>query len=453
MHRNGKSDTPSIPSAGAVTLSLAPTALTPDERRITLVIAAVQFINILDFMMVMPLGPDFARALDIPAAHIGYIGGSYTAAAAVAGLIGSMLLDRFDRRRALAVAMAGLIVSTALGGLAWDFPSLLATRVLAGLFGGPAVAVAIATVTDRVAPQRRGQAMGIVMSAFSLAAIAGVPVGLELALYGGWRAPFFAVALAGLVVAVAAIAILPPQRGHLAAGLGSGPGSGVGTGAWVRMTALLSRRAVWLAYATVALVQIQQFMIIPNIAAYVQGNLGFPRDHLSLVYLTGGTLSFFTARWAGRLVDRHGSTPVTFAATAGLCVVIFTAFIGYRPWMPVLGLFPFFMMFVGIRMVANGAAFSRVPEPQERAGFMALVSAVQHLSSAFGAFLSAEILTNAPDGRLEHVSTMAGISIVLGLAVPLLTLWLEQATRPAVIVPVPQTAVADTVLDGEGQSR
>lgn len=433
-------------------MSLAPksaAALTPNERRITLVIAAVQFINILDFMMVMPLGPDFARALDIPAAHIGYIGGSYTAAAALAGLIGSMLLDRFDRRRALAVAMAGLIVSTALGGLAWDFHSLLAARVLAGLFGGPAVAVAIATVTDQVAPQRRGQAMGAVMSAFSLSAIAGVPVGLELALYGGWRLPFFAVAFAGLIVAVAAIAILPPQRGHLA-------GAGVKTGAWVRMAALLSRRKVWLAYATVALVQIQQFMIVPNIAAYVQGNLAFPRDHLSLVYMTGGTLSFFAARWAGRLVDRHGSSAVTFAATAGLSLVIFFAFIGYRPWMPVLGLFPFFMTFVGIRMVANGAAFSRVPDPQERAGFMALVSAVQHLSSAFGAFLSAEILTNAADGRLEHVTTMATISITIGLAVPLLTLWLERATQPAqmpAVMPAPVPVVADAVLDGGGQSR
>lgn len=442
-------------------MSLAPksaAALTPDERRITLVIAAVQFINILDFMMVMPLGPDFARALNIPAAHIGYIGGSYTAAAALAGLIGSMLLDRFDRRRALAVAMAGLIVSTALGGLAWDFHSLLAARVLAGLFGGPAVAVAIATVTDQVAPQRRGQAMGAVMSAFSLSAIAGVPVGLELALYGGWRLPFFAVAFAGLIVAVTAIAILPPQRAHLAAGAGSG--AGVKTGAWVRMTALLSRRKVWLAYATVALVQVQQFMIVPNIAAYVQGNLGFPRDHLSLVYMTGGTLSFFAARWAGRLVDRHGSSAVTFAATVGLSLVIFFAFIGYRPWMPVLGLFPFFMTFVGIRMVANGAAFSRVPDPQERAGFMALVSAVQHLSSAFGAFLSAEILTNAADGRLEHVTTMATISIAIGLAVPLLTLWLERATHAAPLaapmpapVPAPVPVIADAVLDGGGQSR
>ncbi|WP_298377922.1 MFS transporter [Azospirillum sp.] len=409
-------------------------SLTPQERRLTLVIAAVQFINILDFMMVMPLGPDFAKALDIPVAHIGYIGGSYTAAASVAGLLGSLFLDRFDRRKALAVAMAGLVISTALGGFAWDLPSLLAARVLAGLFGGPAVAIAIAVVSDSVAAERRGQATGIVMSSFSLAAIAGVPVGLELARLGGWRLPFFAVAAAGLVVAAIALAILPPQRGHLT--------SETGPGAWVRFTALLTRRKTWLAYAAVALIQIQQFMIIPNIASYVQGNLGFPREHLGLFYLIGGSLSFLTTRWAGRLVDRVGASPVTLAGTVGLTAVIYVAFVNYPAWMPVLAVFPLFMMFIGIRMVANGTALSRVPDPAERAGFMALVSAVQHMSSAFGAFLSAHILENAADGALVHVPLMATVSIGIGLAVPLLTLWLERASRPAV-----------AALDAVGRSR
>ena len=54
-------------------------------------VGAIQFVNILDFMMVMPLGPDFAKALGIPTAHLGIVGGSYTAAAAVAGLVAAPL--------------------------------------------------------------------------------------------------------------------------------------------------------------------------------------------------------------------------------------------------------------------------------------------------------------------------------------------------------------------------
>src|SRR5919201_5205870 len=63
------------------------------ERAVLFVIGAVQFINILDFMMVAPLGPDFARALGIPMSQVAYVVGSYTGAAAIAGRAGSLFLD------------------------------------------------------------------------------------------------------------------------------------------------------------------------------------------------------------------------------------------------------------------------------------------------------------------------------------------------------------------------
>ena len=50
-----------------------------NEKRLVSLIAGVQFINILEFMMVMPLGPDFAAALGIPTSQLGLIGGLYFA--------------------------------------------------------------------------------------------------------------------------------------------------------------------------------------------------------------------------------------------------------------------------------------------------------------------------------------------------------------------------------------
>src|SRR5438270_13526154 len=95
------------------------------ELAVVLLVAAVQFVNILDFVMVMPMGPDFAAALGIPTSRLGLIGGSYTAAAAVSGLVGSFFLDRFDRRRALGVAMIGLVFGTAMGGFATGLGTLM----------------------------------------------------------------------------------------------------------------------------------------------------------------------------------------------------------------------------------------------------------------------------------------------------------------------------------------
>ena len=136
-----------------------------------LLVGAVHFINILDFVMVMPLGPDFTAALGIPASYVGLVGGSYTAAACVSGLLGAFVLDRFDRRAALAVAMLGLVAGTAAGGLATGLTSLVAARVVAGFFGGPATSVGYAIIADTIPAERRGRAIGALMGAFSIASI------------------------------------------------------------------------------------------------------------------------------------------------------------------------------------------------------------------------------------------------------------------------------------------
>lgn len=394
--------------------------LTAAERRIVFLIGAVNFINVLDFMIVMPLGPDFARELGIPTSHIGFIAGSYSAAGCVAGLIASSFLDRFDRRRALAVCMAGLVAGTALGGLAVDLTTLLLARVVAGAFGGPAIAVAQAIIADAVAPERRGRATGAVTSAFSLAAVLGVPIGLELAERGGWRLPLFAVAALGGVIVVGVIALLPPMRGHLRDAGGTGAAT---------LIDLVSRRRLWIAYALGGLPFFSVFLIIPNISAFVQINLEFPRARLDLLYLIGGGLSFFGTRLAGRIVDRIGATPVTVAATLLLTIVMLLCFVTRVPGIPVIAIFPLFMLVSSCRFVATSATLTKVPAAAERAGFMSLLSAIQNFASTAGSFIAAQMLGVRPDGGLENMAAVTLLSIAVGLAIPLLMWSVEGSIR------------------------
>src|SRR5690349_9259276 len=102
------------------------------ENALLFLLAGVQFVNILDFMMVMPLGPDFSRALSIPLHHLGYIGGSYMAAAAVTGFLGIFFLERFNRRKAYLVTLFGLAIGTLMGALATDSLTLIIARSIAG---------------------------------------------------------------------------------------------------------------------------------------------------------------------------------------------------------------------------------------------------------------------------------------------------------------------------------
>jgi predicted MFS family arabinose efflux permease len=405
---------------------MPPARFTPRQLSIVLLIAAVQFVNVLDFVMVMPMGPDFARALLIPESSLGLIGGSYTAAASVSGLLGFFFLDRFDRRKALAVSMLGLVAGTAAGGFATDFHSLLAARILAGAFGGPATSLSFAIVSDVIPNALRGRAMGIVMGAFSIASIFGVPAGLFLAEHQGWRSPFFTVACVGFLVASLAIALLPPLTGHLST---QAKGSAV-----QQLGAMLRRPLILASWGMTALVMSASFIVIPNISAFVQLNMHFPRERLGSLYLFGGIASFFTTQAAGALVDRFGAFKVNALGVAVVLGVTFSFFYEASPSLGVPLVFVLFMSGMSFRNVSYNTLTSKVPEPAVRARFQSLQSAVQHGSSALAAGLSALLLSQAaaPDGsgeRMVGMDQVALVSMALTLAVPWVVLAVEKRVR------------------------
>jgi predicted MFS family arabinose efflux permease len=394
--------------------SSAPSASgsSPYERFLVLLVAAVQFVNVLDFMMVMPLGPDFAKGLGIPTSSLGLVSGSYAAAAALAGFLGASFLDRFDRRKALAVAITGLVVGTAAGAFAQGLGTMILARVIAGAFGGPATAIALSIVADVVPPARRGRAMSTVMGAFSIASIAGVPLGLQLSVWFGWRVPFLAVAGFGLVIIVLALGRMPSLTGHLDRGHKVKPLD--------RMVALWGDSTIRLALLTNSLVFITAFMVIPNIAAHLLQNLHYPRPRLSPAYTVGGVVSLFVILAAGRAVDRRGPVLVSTIGTLLYAVALVLGFIAPDRFfhLPVFALFGLFMAAMSMRNISVGSLSTRVPRHDERAGYMSLQSMSQHLSSALGAFLSSQLLHNTPDGRLAGIDRISTLSLVLAFALP-----------------------------------
>ncbi|MET0385554.1 MAG: MFS transporter [Polyangiales bacterium] len=407
------------------------------ERRLLVLVSAVQFVNILDFMVVMPLGPDFARELGIPLSHLGWIGGAYTGAASIAGLLSARFLDRFDRRAALGVTLVGLVIGTACGGLGTGLVSLMLARVLAGAFGGPASALVLSIVADVVPPARRGRALGFVMGAFSLATVLGLPAALELSRLGGWRMAFFAVAALGVVVGVATLMIMPPLRVHLDEarneGLPLSPAPG-------EAGLFADGGASWLTLLATFCVMTAAFAIIPNISGYVQHNLHYPREHLGVLYLAGGGCSFVVMRLMGPLVDRTGAAFTALLGTVLFVGLLAAAFVA--EWqLPAALIYLTFMSSMAVRNISLGALSSRVPLAHERARFMSLQSAVQHAASSLGAIGSAQLLHERADLSLEGMPRVASIAIALAMLLPWLLYLVERrlAVRDAAL-PAPVTA-------------
>jgi predicted MFS family arabinose efflux permease len=417
--------------------------ISPTQWGIISLIAAVQFVNILDFVMVMPLGPDLAKALLIDEAHLSYVNGAYTMAAAVAGLAGSFFLDRFDRKKALLVALLGLAFGTLAGSFALGLKSLMFARALAGVFGGPATSLSISIISDVVAPKFRGRAMGAVMGAFSLAAIVGVPMGLWLAEKFAWQAPFVAVASLGLALVVGIFFMLPnfaPLRSNQ-------PHSTL-----QQMRELLVTPLVRRSYLTTALVMLAGFILIPNIAAHVQLNWGFPREKLKFAYLFGGLASLISTSIGGYVVDKFGSFRVSSVATCLVLPVMFFFF--YLPpnganvhWVYVA--FILFMMANGLRNVSYQTLTTKVPDPALRARFQSLQSAVQHTASAGAAFLGAPFLSTQLNAKgeaiaLHGIDSLAFIAMGLSACIPLMVLMVQRGILARGASQVPAVSAAST---------
>lgn len=392
------------------------------ERLIVALLFAVQVVNVLDFVMVMPLGPDFAHALGIAESNLGYLGGSYTGAAAVAGLIGATFLDRFDRKQVLLWALIGLSVATALGGFATGFRSLMWARVLAGIFGGPATSIGFAIIADVIPTERRGKAIGTLAAAFSVVSVLGLPFSLWLAGHFGWQAPFFAVAILGAFTSVVIALRMPALTLHLQAlqaGLKQAPWRG-----------LFIRQEILVSYAMAAAGFLGTFLIIPNLSAFVQHNLELPRDELGWLYLIAGLASFASMRLAGNSVDRFGSTRVSAAGTLAFTAALFAGFVATPALITPLQIFLGFMVANAFRIVAINTLVSRIPDQSERARFMSAQSAVQHLASAAGAVVAAQMLSTGDGGVLIGMPTVGMLAISLSIPVPM-CLWLIERRMKA----------------------
>lgn len=387
------------------------------ETGVLILLGAVHFVNLVDFMMVMPMGPDFAVALGIPMSQLGLVGSAYTWAAVVVGLAGARLLDRFPRRAALVAAAGGLGVATAAAAFAPSLPFLLLARAAAGACGGLAGTLCFSIVVDLVPEERRGRAMAIVSSGFSISSIVGVPLGLELARRGGWRAPFLIVGGAVLALALACRLALPPLRAHLESTEPDQP--------------LALDTGLLLSFIAFGLAVLGNFMLIPNLSAFLQFNLGFPRESLGWLYFYGGLASLAAMRLAGAWSDRSGALPVVTLASV---VTAASLFLGvHEPaWIPPVLFYALFMGANASRWVSIYSLASRLPPPRARARFLSAQAAAGHAFSGMGSYLSTRFLSADAAGRLTGLERLAFAAAVMGLLVPFVVKRLEKLAPKAV---------------------
>jgi predicted MFS family arabinose efflux permease len=388
------------------------------EWLLLLMLAALQFTVAVDFVIMMPLGPQLMRIFDINTPAFNLAVSAYAGAAGLSGICAALFLDRFDRKLALLTIYGGFTVGTLFCGLAPTYGTLVFARALAGCFGGIVGGISLAMVGDLVPEARRASAMGTVMSAFSVAQVAGVPLGLYLADKLSWHVPFVALAALSAVIWVCALVQLPRVRAHLALSRAETPIR--------RFAAILFNGDHLRALGLMAVITMGGFMIIPDLANYLVNNVGLSAAELRWVYLVGGAATLFTMNGVGRLADQFGR--MRMFSIMMVCSMVAAFLITHLPVVPAavaVAVSTFFMISMTGRFVPAITMITSSVTPAHRGGFMSINSSVAQFSSAVASAIAGLIIHDGSNHQL------IGFSVVgwtyLGWAI--IGLWLGARVR------------------------
>jgi predicted MFS family arabinose efflux permease len=373
-----------------------------------ILLAAVNFTHIMDFMIMMPMAPQLMRVLEINPQEFSILVASYIVAAGTASFLGTFFVDRFDRKKVLLFCYAGFIVGTLLCGLMNSYVPLLLARIFTGLLGGIIGSQVLSIVGDLVSAENRGKATGVVMTGFSAASVLGVPLGLFCATQWGWEFPFFGISFVGIVVWLLVLDRLPPIQEHLKNASGLNP-----LGLLKSIFSVKSHN--WALLFTV-LVAFSHFTLIPFLSPYMVSNVGFKELELSYIYIIGGGLTLFTGPLIGKLADRFGTVRIFTWLILFACIPqYFISNLGHASSGLALFFTSLFFIFSGGRFVPSQALTIGAVKPHLRGGFMSLNSSVMQMASGLASFLAGLVVVKNGLGQLEHYDVLGYSTMIFSL--------------------------------------
>jgi predicted MFS family arabinose efflux permease len=393
---------------------MPPTLPPQRERALLLTLAGIQFSHVLDFMIMMPLGPMLIAAFGLSTHQFGLLVASYSFSAALSGLLAATFVDRFERKAVLLGMLALFGVATLACALAPGYATLLIARGLAGAFGGIMGAMIHTVIGDVIPFTRRARAGGMVSAAFSVSTVAGVPLSLWLANHYHWRAPFVLIAALTLLFIVIGWRVLPELRHHLTPSTGSGQAKRAHP--FSDLFSVLRDANHLRALLFSALIIFSGFTVIPYITLYSVANVGISLHDIPLVYLVGGMATLVTARQVGHVADLRGKVKiyrwVALAATVPLLVV---TQIGAAPlWLWLCCTTAFFVLVSG-RMIPAMTIITSAAQPRLRGTFMSLHATTQSLAMGLATTLAGGLIEQNASGQLIGYETVGYLAVAANL--------------------------------------
>ena len=251
-----------------------------------------------EFIMVGIL-PDIATGLKVSEVTVGNLVSLFALVYAPVTPLGSALSARFPRFATHLILVGIFLAGNVLCALAPNYPVLLVARIMIALVSGTLVAIAMTYAPDVTTERYRTKFIAWVFSGFSIASVAGVPVGTWVANAFGWRWAFILVCVLTAALMVLMIAVLP-RNSHIV------------TIGFLPQFRLFFDRRIQLGVACVMFGAAASYVFYTYLTPIMRDEVHVPERFLSFGLVVFGAACLWSNLYGGRLADRgRGVEPMT----------------------------------------------------------------------------------------------------------------------------------------------
>lgn len=382
---------------------------TPDFRRANLALFAGGFVTFAILYSTQPLLPVYTREFHVSPTVASLSLSVSTATLAVFMLIAGSLSEALGRKRVMGVTLFISSVVAVLTGCSPNFRALLLLRVVQGLFLAGLPAIAMAYLSEEVAPKSVGLAMGLYISGNSVGGMAGrIFTGILTDMFS-WRVAMGSIGVLSILCSLLFVWLLPPSRHFQAQPLRLDQ---LGASMWHHLqdTGLLRLYGI-------GFLLMGGFVSLYN---YISYQLTAAPYHLSqtivgfifIVYLTGT----FSSTWMGNLADQKGRKKTLWAAIslmlAGAILTLAVPLV-----IKLVGIAVFTFGFFGAHSIASSWVGKRANAEKAQASSLYLF--FYYVGSSIGGSAGGELWSGFGwIGVVSMITVFLLVAVVFSLRIP-----------------------------------
>lgn len=269
--------------------------------------------------------PDIARNLSVSQVTVGNLVSVFAVIYAPMTPIGSALSARFPRFATHVALTAVFLAGNLLSAFASNYPLLVISRVIVALVSGTIVSISMTYAPDVATERNRTKFIAWVFSGFSIASVAGVPVGTWVAGVAGWRWTFHLISLLTLALLMLMATTLPRNSHIMKIG-------------FLPQFRLFFDRRIQLGTLDVVFGASASYVFYTYLAPILHREVRVPDKYLSIGLLLYGVAGLWSNIHGGKLADRgRGVEPLMRIRPLYVLQAVLLCSLAFAHAIPVLG--------------------------------------------------------------------------------------------------------------------